>query len=76
MRRGAADQGSGHDSGEVAARLRDSGQWDSARNQQGSNTGTGARRCRPGLGCAWLRKVNSRHRGALGRDDSRLRKGM
>ena len=70
MSRGATDQGSGHCNGEVAARLRESGQWGSARNQQGSNAGRGLWRCRPGLGCAWLHRVNSGNRGALGRDDS------
>ena len=70
MRKGAADQGSGHSRGGVAAGLRESGQWGLAWNQQGSNAGTGARRCRPGLGCAWLRRVNSRHKGALSREGS------
>ena len=70
MHRGAVDQGSGHGSGEVAAGIRESRQWGSALNQQGSNAGTSAQRCRPGLGCAWLRRVNSGHRGALGRDSS------
>ena len=49
----AAGGGRAGGSGEAAAGLRESGQWGSAWNQ-GSNAGTGARRCRLGLGCTWL----------------------
>ena len=46
-------------------RLRESRQWGSAQNQ-GSNAGTGAWRCRLGLGCAWLGREDRARTGGGG----------
>ena len=50
---GGSRSGAGRGADDRWLRLREFGQWGSARNQ-GSNAGTGAWRCRPELGCAWL----------------------